>query len=178
MKIGEKIKNLRQLSSLTQEELAERATLTKGFISQVERDLTSISLDSLIQILDALDTDISEFFKEIVEERIVFNKEDRVAIRKEEISSFELLVPGAANRSMEPVRLTLKPGEQTEEEGPHPGDEMGYVMKGRVKIRLGDRTYRAAKGDCFFYTSNRVHQLSNAGKGEAVILWVSAPPSF
>ncbi len=54
MKIGERIRNLRQLSNLTQEELAERANLTKGFISQIERDLTSISLDSLAQILDAL----------------------------------------------------------------------------------------------------------------------------
>jgi len=64
MKIGERIRNLRQLSNLTQEELAERAGLTKGFISQVERDLTSISLDSLIQILGALDEDISEFFRD------------------------------------------------------------------------------------------------------------------
>ena len=63
MKIGERIRNLRQLSNLTQEELAERANLTKGFISQIERDLTSISLDSLIQILDALDENISDFFK-------------------------------------------------------------------------------------------------------------------
>ncbi|MFQ6079074.1 MAG: helix-turn-helix domain-containing protein, partial [Thermodesulfobacteriota bacterium] len=62
MKIGERIRNLRQLSSLTQEELAERAELTKGFISQVERDRTSISLDSLVQILDALDENISDFF--------------------------------------------------------------------------------------------------------------------
>jgi transcriptional regulator with XRE-family HTH domain len=52
MKIGERIRNLRQMSNLTQEELAERAGLTKGFISQIERDLTSISLDSLIKILE------------------------------------------------------------------------------------------------------------------------------
>jgi len=52
MKIGERIRNLRQMSNLTQEEMAERAGLTKGFISQIERDLTSISLDSLIKILE------------------------------------------------------------------------------------------------------------------------------
>ena len=62
MKIGERIRNLRQSSSLTQEELAERAGLTKGFISQIERDLTSISLDSLVQLLEALDENISDFF--------------------------------------------------------------------------------------------------------------------
>ena len=64
IKIGERIRNLRELSNLTQEELAERANLTKGFISQIERDLTSISLDSLIQILEAMDENISDFFRE------------------------------------------------------------------------------------------------------------------
>jgi transcriptional regulator with XRE-family HTH domain len=48
MKIGESIRNLRRMSNLAQEELAERAGLTKGYISQIERGLTSISLDSLI----------------------------------------------------------------------------------------------------------------------------------
>ena len=80
MKIGERIRNLRQLSNLTQEELAERANLTKGFISQIERDLTSISLDSLSQILEALDENISDFFREASEEKIVYRVRDRVAI--------------------------------------------------------------------------------------------------
>jgi len=52
MKIGERIRNLRQMSNLTQEELAENAGLTKGFISQIEGDLTSISLDSFTKILE------------------------------------------------------------------------------------------------------------------------------
>ena len=178
MKIGEKIKGLRQLSSLTQEELAERADLTKGFISQVERDLTSISLDSLIQILDALDTDLSHFFKEVAEERIVFKREDKVRIRKNGVASFDLLVPGSASRSMEPVRLTLQPGQETEEEEPHPGEELGYVLKGSVSIRLGATSHRVRKGDCFYFTASRIHQIMNVGRGEAVVLWITSPPSF
>jgi transcriptional regulator with XRE-family HTH domain len=80
MKIGERIRNSRQLGKLTQEELAERAGLTKGFISQVEMDLTSISLDSPVQILRALDEDISDFFREASEEKIVYREKDRVVI--------------------------------------------------------------------------------------------------
>jgi transcriptional regulator with XRE-family HTH domain len=178
LKIGEKIKSLRQLSSLTQEELAERAELTKGFISQVERDLTSISLDSLIQILDALDIDLSHFFKEMVEERIVFKKADKIKIRRDGVTAFELLVPGSANRSMEPVKLILKPGEKTEEEEPHPGEEMGYIIKGKVNIRLGDHSYDAEQGDCFYFAANRAHHIGNTGRGEAVVLWITSPPSF
>jgi transcriptional regulator with XRE-family HTH domain len=80
MKIGERIRNLRHLSNLTKEELAERAGLTKGFISQVERDLTSISLDSLIQILEVLDENISDFFQNDSEEKIVYREKERVVI--------------------------------------------------------------------------------------------------
>ena len=110
MKIGERIRNLRQLSNLTQEELAERANLTKGFISQIERDLTSISLDSLIQILEAMDENISDFFREASQEKIIYREKDRVAIEKEKIEKFELLVPGSTNRRLEPILLTLRKG--------------------------------------------------------------------
>jgi transcriptional regulator with XRE-family HTH domain len=102
MKIGERIRNLRQSSNLTQEELADRANLTKGFISQIERDLTSISLDSLVPILEALDENISDFFREASEEKIVYREKDRVAIEKEKIERFELLVPGSTNRRLNP----------------------------------------------------------------------------
>jgi transcriptional regulator with XRE-family HTH domain len=80
MKIGERIRNSRQLGKLTEEELAERAGLTKGFISQVEMDLTSTSLDSPVQILRALDENISDFFREASEEKIVYREKDRVVI--------------------------------------------------------------------------------------------------
>ncbi len=60
--IGERIKMLRQAKNLTQEELATRAGLTKGFISQIERSYTSLSVESLIGILDALDEKPSTFF--------------------------------------------------------------------------------------------------------------------
>lgn len=64
MKIGEKIKRLRILNGLTQEELADRCELTKGFISQVERDLTSPSIATLVDILESLGTNLRDFFND------------------------------------------------------------------------------------------------------------------
>ena len=75
-KIGEKIKQYRVLSGLTQEELADRTELSKGFISQVERDLTSPSIATLMDILQTLGVSVSEFFNEEQEPQIVFGKED------------------------------------------------------------------------------------------------------
>jgi len=178
MKIGERIKNLRQLSNLTQEELAERANLTKGFISQIERDLTSISLDSLIQILDALDENISDFFREASQEKIIYRQKDRVAIEKEKIEKFELLVPGSTNRRLEPILLTLKKGESTPAEKPHDGEEFGFVLRGRVNLRFGKEVLKLKKGECFYLWAEKEHWLHNSGSKEALVLWISSPPTF
>jgi len=178
MKIGERIKNLRQMSSLTQEELAARANLTKGFISQVERDLTSISLDSLVQILEAMDENISDFFRETSQEKMVYREKDRVPIEKERIERFELLVPGATNRRLEPVLLTLKQGQATAKEKPHEGEEFGFVLQGRVSLRFGKEITKLKKGECFYLWAEKEHWLENTSSRNAVILWITSPPYF
>ncbi|NLJ79542.1 MAG: helix-turn-helix transcriptional regulator, partial [Firmicutes bacterium] len=76
MKIGEKIKRLRIQHNLTQEELADRCELSKGFISQVERELTSPSIATLVDILESLGTTLPDFFKDEVPEKIVFTSGD------------------------------------------------------------------------------------------------------
>lgn len=76
MRIGSKIKELRVLKGLTQEELADRAELSKGFISQLERDLTSPSIATLVDILQCLGTDLKTFFDDTEDDRVVFKKED------------------------------------------------------------------------------------------------------
>lgn len=178
MKIGERIKNLRELSNLTQEELAERAGLTKGFISQIERDLTSISLDSFLQILEAMDENISDFFRESSAEKIAYRETDRVVIEKEKIQRFELLVPGSTNRRLEPILLTLRKGQVTPKERPHEGEEFGFVLRGKITLRFGKEVVRLNRGECFYLSAEKEHWIQNTSSKEAVILWVSSPPSF
>ena len=77
MDIGHRIKELRIQKNLTQEELADRCELTKGFISQVERDHTSPSIATLMDILQCLGTDLSSFFTyETNDDQIVFHQND------------------------------------------------------------------------------------------------------
>jgi len=178
MKIGERIKNLRELSNLTQEELADRAGLTKGFISQIERDLTSISLDSFLQILEAMDENISDFFRESSAEKIVYRETDRVAIEKDKIQRFELLVPGSTNRRLEPILLTLRKGQVTPRERPHEGEEFGFVLRGKVTLRFGKEALKLQRGECFYLSAEKEHWIQNTSSREAVLLWISSPPSF
>ena len=105
LKIGEKLRKLRVANDLTQEELAHRAGLSKGYISQLERDLTYPSIITLRDILDVLGTDLATFFKEDSGERVVFYKKDR---QKIEGRGVEFLVAGSGRRIMEPVLVTLE----------------------------------------------------------------------
>ena len=109
MEIGQRIKQLRVMKGLTQEELADRAELSKGFISQVERDLTSPSIATLMDILQCLGVSVSEFFTEEPEEQIVFTKEDYFIKKDEENeNTIEWIVPNAQKNQMEPILLRTR----------------------------------------------------------------------
>ena len=141
MKIGNKIKTLRNSKRLTQEELADRAELSKGFISQLERDLTSPSIATLTDILQCLGTNLKDFFNDEEEEQIVFHKEDYFEKKDEELgNTIEWIIPNAQKNEMEPIRLTLDPGGSTYPDLPHEGEEFGYVLSGSILIHFGNRT--------------------------------------
>lgn len=180
MEIGNQIRRIRLQRGLTQEELADRCELSKGFISLLERDLTSPSLDTLADILESLGTDLPSFFAKSGEEKIVFGeddifvKEDAEQIR----GRIRWLVPSAQKNRMEPILVEMAPGGETIEDDPHEGEEFGYVLSGAVKIVVGDRVERVRKDESFYFLPTAPHKLVNAGKSVCRVLWVSTPPSF
>ncbi len=179
MKIGEKIKELRIYNGLTQQELADRCELSKGFISQVERDLTSPSIATLMDILESLGTNIRDFFNEQVEEKIVFNKDDIFSYENEELNhNIHWIVPNAQKNKMEPIILELMPNGRSKTEDPHDGEEFGYVLSGSVILHLGRRSFRVKKGETFYFKPTVAHYIENAAKSKSTVLWVATPPSF
>ena len=177
MDIGNKLKELRVLKGLTQEELADRSELSKGFISQLERNLTSPSITTLMDILQCLGTSIGEFFNEAPDEQIVFGKQDYFVKEDTEYKNeIKWIIPNAQKNTMEPIYLTLQAGGSTCPDTPHEGEEFGYVLQGTVSIHLGNKTYKAKKGESFYYIADKTHFLSS--KNGAVLIWVSSPPSF
>lgn len=177
--IGNKIKRLRLENNLTQEELASRCDLSKGFISLMERDLTSPSIATLVDILDTLGTNLKEFFSEEDDEKIVFGPEDIFTTQNED-SGFKIdwLISNSQKNDMEPILIEINPdGVYTEEES-HQGEEFGYVLSGQIELTLGKRIYRIKKGESFYYRSNIQHRIANPYKRPATVLMVSTPPSF
>lgn len=178
MLLGEKLKDLRLACELTQEELADRCELTKGYISQLENDLTSPSIATLIDILAALGTDIKEFFSDTEEvEKYSFNKNEFIEKVTDEYV-LNWLVPNAQKNTMEPVHMVLKPNGSTDEDFPHEGEEFGYVIKGEIVLLIGKKRTKVKKGESFYYAANKVHQIINKTNKEAEFIWVSSPPSF
>lgn len=179
MKIGAKIKELRVQKSLTQEELADRAELSKGFISQLERDITSPSIATLVDILQCLGTNLEAFFTDTTSEQVVFKRGDYFEKVDNELNNkIEWIIPNAQKNMMEPILLTLEPGGSTYPDNPHEGEEFGYVLSGSITIHIGNKTHRAKKGESFYFTPNKNHYIAATGKTGATLLWVSTPPSF
>ena len=177
MEIGKKIKRLRILCNLTQKDLADRCELTKGYISQLENDLTSPSITTLVDILSALGTDINKFFSDEVQSRIVFNENDFIEKVSEE-STLEWLVPNAQKNNMEPVMMELNPRSSTPRDMPHEGEEFGYVLSGEIEIILDKNHYVCKKGESFYYVADRLHYIKNNKQKPAKFIWISSPPNF
>ncbi len=175
--IGSKIRDLRLKNGLTQEELADRAELTKGFISQLENDLTSPSIATLTDILTLLGTTLSAFFSEGESEQLVFTHEDYFE-KTADGEKVTWIVPTAQKNAMEPIIVELDVGAATDEDIPHEGEEFGYVLDGEVEVVVGGRSSIAKAGDTFYFQSDRRHYIRNTAKVKSRLIWVSCPPSF
>lgn len=172
-----KIKHLRKLCQLTQEELADRCELTKGFISQLENDLNSPSIATLTDILSALGTNLKDFFTDDVEEKVVFSKNDYFETDNE-THKITWLIPNSQKNEMEPIMIEIQPNQNLTVDMPHEGQEFGYVLKGTVILCLGNKSYRIKTGESFYYTTDKPHYLKNTAKEVAKLIWVSSPPNF
>lgn len=177
--IGNRIKQLRTKNGLTLEELASRTELTKGFLSQLERNLVAPSLQTLDDVSEALGVTMSEFFKEESNEQIVFTKEDAF-VDEQEGKTIHWIVPNAQKNLMEPILLELNPHETSQTISPHEGEEMGYVLQGSAYLCIeGEmKEMRIQKGTTFYLKGEKEHCIKNKGDKMCSILWISTPPIF
>lgn len=174
MEIGDKLRNLRVQKNLTQEELGERTDLTKGYISQLERDLSSPSMETFFNILEVLGVTPEEFFKHKPQGQKVHYTKDEGTEFVDEENGFELqwLIPESNENEMEPVVITFEKNGEYKTFEPSLSESFVYVLQGEVGLRLGESTYRASKGESFYYQATEPHQLFNctSGKSRALII--------
>ncbi|MBQ5739203.1 MAG: helix-turn-helix transcriptional regulator [Oscillospiraceae bacterium] len=175
--IGNKIKQMRTQKGLTLEELASRSELTKGFLSQLERNLTSPSIDSLSDILEALGSNLAEFFKEDKNEQIIFRAAD-FFVDERENCTVNWIVPNTQKNQMEPILIELPSGGESFEMQPHSGEEFGFVLEGSVVLLCDGKRSTLKRGETFYLNGRSFHSIKNEKKTTAKVLWVSTPPLF
>lgn len=172
--IGARIRHLRQINGLAQADLAERAGLTKGAISQIERNLTSPSVANLLQILEALSETPSSFFADDDEEKVLFRKSDALPSEVTGYQLFETLLPKSRYRSVTVYRAEIKPGKEALPEPAQEGENYVHVLGGRLGLRLGRAGFVARKGESLYFRAEQEFSFSNRGKTPVAFLWVRA----
>ena len=182
--LGDKIRTLRKKLGMTQKELAEQVGLTPSFISQLEKNLISPSLDSLLKLSEKLNTQPIYFLMNGESgplQKMVIKPGERSEIHLPGLKSnglkLQLLVSDVLNRRMEPYLLTLKEGAIIEGHFyTHKGDEFAYVMEGELEVEIQDEKHLLRKGDSLYIGATFPSKWANVGKGEAVLLWILSPP--
>lgn len=182
--LGEKIRSLRKKIGMTQKELAEQVGLTPSFISQLEKNLISPSLDSLLKLSEKLNTQPVYFLIEGEPssfQKIIIKPEERQEIRppglKDKNIRFQLLVSDVLNRRMEPYLITMNEGAKIEGHFyGHKGDEFAHVIEGEVEVEVRNEKHLLKQGDSLYIGSTFPSRWENKGKREATILWILSPP--
>ena len=179
MDIGKRLKTLRLKNNLTLEELASRTELSKGFLSQLERNRTSPSIQTLEDIASVLGVSLEDFFKEKKEEKVTYSRKE-FFVDEREGRTITYLVPDVSRHSMEALELVLEPGAVSQEIKTHEGEEFGYVVSGKIILEneTEKERYVVRKGETFFLEGSFKHRLVNAHSGVSKVIWISSPSVF
>jgi transcriptional regulator with XRE-family HTH domain len=175
--VGRRLRTLREARRLTIRSLAEASGLAVNTLSLIEHGKTSPSVSTLQQLAVALQVPISAFFEpEIPRSRIVFRKHDQHQAIPFTHGTLADLGAGMAQRSLEPLLLTLDPEAGS---GPqpivHPGQEFVYGLAGRIAYTVIDQVYLIEPGDSLLFAAALPHRWQNVGTDPACALLVLCP---
>jgi len=179
--IGEKIRHYRKQKKLTIEALATQCSLSSSLISQVERGLSTPSLDSLWKVTQVLGVSLIALFDEGSGERVVVlpRDEQKILMLPKSNVTYRLLSPVNNNNKIEFLSIVLNPGTWTN--GTllaHHGEECGVVIQGEMTVVVGDKEYLLREGDSIYLDSTIPHRFFNHGDKMAIGIWAMTPPSF
>ena len=173
LELGNRLKRLRKYKNLTLEDVASNAKLTKGFISQLERDLASPSVHNLKQILDVYGETLASFFKdEETETKQVFRKTDRISLAKSKNYKKEKLAPKLKYLEMEPEIIEIA-ANKAYKSSVQDVELFGFVVEGRVQLKTKQENEVLETGDCFYLFLNEKLQMDNLIKTSSQVLLVS-----
>ncbi len=178
--ISEKLRALRKSRRMTLKDVADRAGCTSAYISQLEKGRANPSIATLKKIATVFEVKIVDFFlDDDAEDEVVVRKDQRAAMGFSVGSAIiESLMKTAENRRMQALYNTIRPGGGSNGEYTHEGEEFGIVLAGELELTVDDRVYHVKEGDSFYFPSTKLHGFHNRRERDAIVVWVTSPPSF
>jgi transcriptional regulator with XRE-family HTH domain len=177
--LGLRLKEFRRRRGLSQSELARLVGVTASTISQVESNLIYPSLPALMKMAEALAVDLTSFFEDRQEGngRLVFTPADAVAVKfanlPEDAVQARLLYPVDVDVKAEPYIIEISPKATLPAHFFfHKGEEVGYVLSGRLQVRVGKGVHTLKAGDLIYLTSEIPGEWRNPGPALARLLWL------
>jgi transcriptional regulator with XRE-family HTH domain len=171
MQIGERLKSLRKERGLTLQQIADATNLSIGFLSNVERDVSSPTISALLSICIVLAVDLSSLLQPEAEERNAIRKSERKEIfySRESKVKYEALTEG--NKKIKSYSITMEPGAYYGEVplGHPKEDEASVVIEGLLEIEVGGTKYVLHEGDSIYINAGTPHKYINIGEGTCIL---------
>ena len=173
--LGMRLKDLRTKRGLSQTELAKLVGVTPSTISQVESNLIYPSLPALLKMAEVLSVEASSLFQDSakVPNRVIFPSSEAVEVKFPDLpdGSIEakLLTPVDFEPKAEPYLIEIQPKKNLPS---HKGEEVGYLLSGKLQLKLENAVHTVRPGDVVYLTSQMPSQWKNPGPGVAKLLWI------
>ncbi|WP_072437546.1 MULTISPECIES: helix-turn-helix domain-containing protein [Burkholderia] len=178
MRIGQRIRRLRREAKKTLLEVATEAKLSVGFLSQVERHLTGISLSSLVNVAKALGVPLGALIDQPRQAQPDSHEGSREPYAVDSASQwYERLSTTFDGSQINAVKVQMMEGYRSEWVS-HGGDEFVYVLTGRICYTVGKKDYPLAPGDSLHFDARKRHRVANVGDGPAELIVVGTLPLF
>jgi transcriptional regulator with XRE-family HTH domain len=179
--LGLRVRELRLDRRLTLEELAGRAQVSAGLLSQLERGQGNPSFNTLVQIAHALAIPVTDLFPPQTPGSPIVRAANRQLLSIHGLAeggTNYLLTPGNGS-PLEAVLVEVPPGHSTQDTPfVHDGDEFGFILEGQQEVHLEGMTYTLEAGDAITYSSRTAHWYRNPGPSTSRAIWVITPPTW
>ncbi len=180
--LGARLRRARRAQERTLRDVAQKTGYSEAYLSQVETGRVSPSLASLKKIAAGYGVAVVDLFSDEPADAadIVLRRAERRRLSVAHSSVVkELLVARQSGKKMEPISVTIAPGEGSKGAYDHAGEEFGLVLSGTLELQVEHQVFRLRRGDSFYFSSTRLHGFRNPSRRRpTVVLWVITPPSF
>ncbi len=177
---GLRLREIRTRLGLSQRQLARQAGVANATISQIEAGKLNPTVSMLKKVLGGIPLSLGEFFGDEFEptERVFFHADELTEIAEGGVSYLQV---GAnlRNRNIQFLKECYQPGAGTgRHDITHEGEECGIILKGRLRVTVGDETRVLRAGDAYYFKSSLPHHFRNAGNAPCELISACCPPSF